>query len=115
MDEKIQEVEAKIYSFLEEKGQLEDVDETMIGELVFNIELIEKCKYDLRTEGYRENITQRPGKKPYWVKSQAFSAYQSCLRNINTILISLGLTVKERQKLKMALNDPDNFDEIMRL
>jgi hypothetical protein len=94
---------------------LEEVDETMIDELIFNIELINTCKHDLRTEGYRENVTTRPGKKPYWVKSQAFSAYQSCLRNINTLLISLGLTVKERQKLKLALNDPDNFDTIMNM
>lgn len=113
--ENLKEVEAKIYEFLKNKGQIEDVDSTLIGELIFNIELIEKCKTDLRQEGYRENVTTRPGKKPYWVKNQAFSAYQACLRNINTILINLGLTVRERQKLKMALNDPDNFESILNM
>ena len=113
--ENIKEVEAKIYEFLKNKGQLEDVDETMIDELIFNIELINTCKHDLRTEGYRENVTTRPGKKPYFVKNQAFSAYQACLRNINTLLISLGLTVKERQKLKLAMENLDEFDSIMNM
>jgi len=115
MSEDIQSIQDKIYDFLKSKGQLEEVDTTLIGELMFNIELIEKCKHDLRTEGYRVNVTVRRNGKPYFVKNQAFSAYQSCLKNINSILISLGLTVRERQKLKMALNDPDNFDNIMNL
>ena len=115
MSEDIQSIQDKIYDFLKSKGQLEEVDTTLIEELMFNIELIEKCKHDLRTEGYRVNVTVRRNGKPYWVKNQAFSAYQSCLKNINSILISLGLTVRERQKLKMALNDPDNFDQIMNM
>jgi P27 family predicted phage terminase small subunit len=102
-----------INEFLESKGQLEDVDTTLIDELLFNIELIAKCKQDIEIEGYKLNITQRKNGKPYYVKNQAFVAYQSCLRNINTILTSLGLTVRERQKLKLALSDPDNFDSIM--
>jgi P27 family predicted phage terminase small subunit len=106
-------VEDKIYQFLRLKGQLEDIDTTLIDELLFNIELSNQCKEDLRNEGYRINVTVRKNGKPYWVKSQAFNAYQSCLKNINMILISLGMTVRERQKLKLALNDLDNFDKIM--
>jgi len=107
------ETEQKVYDFLRAKGQLEDIDETLIKELIFNIELIEQCKSDIRLEGYKINITQNAKKKPYWFKNQSFICYQACLKNINTILISLGLTIKERQKLKLALEDPDNFDKIM--
>jgi len=105
--------ENKIHAFLKSKGQLEDIDSTLITELLFNIELAEKCKEDIRNEGYKINVTVRKGGKPYWIKNQSFIAYQSCLRNINTILISLGLTVRERQKLKLALDDPEHFDELM--
>ena len=115
MSEDIQSVQNKIYDYLKNKNQLEEVDATLIDELMFNIELIEQCKHDLRTEGYRVNVTVRRNAKPHFVKNQAFSAYQSCLKNINSILTSLGLTVRERQKLKMALSDPDNFDSIMNM
>ena len=110
-----EELEKRIYEFLEAKGQLEEVDTTLIDELLFNIELIQKVKKDIREEGYKVNVTVRQRGRPYWVKNQSFMAYQHCLRNINTILISLGLTVKERRKLKMAIEDPDNFENIMNM
>jgi len=113
--EKQENIEDKIYKFLESKEQLEDIDETMISELVFNIQLIEQCKHDILTEGYKLNVTMNPKKKPYYVKSQSFNAYQTCLRNINMILTSLGLTVRERQRLKLAItSEIDEFDAIMR-
>lgn len=106
-------IQDKFTQFLKDKGQMEDIDETLIKELLFNIELAEKCKEDIRTEGYRVNLTQNAKKKPYWAKSQAVITYQLCLKNITTVLNSLGLTVRERAKLKMALDDPDHFDSIM--
>jgi P27 family predicted phage terminase small subunit len=106
-------IKNKINEFLKDRNQLEDVDTTLIEEFIFNIELINQCKDDIREEGYKINITTHEGKQDYWVKSQSFIAYQSCLKNINTILISLGLTPRERAKFKMALGDLDNFDKIM--
>lgn len=115
----LEKVKQLFYNFLKDKQQLEENDDTIIDEMLFNIELAEQVKTDMRASdgrlNYQLNVTTKKGGKPYWVKSQSFIAYQSCLKNINTLLISLGLTVRERAKLKMALNNPNDLDKIMGL
>ena len=106
-----------INNYLLDKKQLESIDETLIDELIFNIEMAEQCKSDMRDKDgkliYQINTTTNARKKAYWVKSQAFVAYQCCLKNINTILISLGLTIKERAHLKSEIEEGE--DEIAKL
>ena len=105
--------ENKIHAFLKSKGQLEDIDSTLITELLFNIELAEKCKEDMRINGFVLNVTVRKNGKPYYVKSQFFIAYNQCLRNINNILTELACTPRERQKFKLMITESDQFDDLM--
>jgi P27 family predicted phage terminase small subunit len=106
-------LETTIKDYLIKTQLLEEVDTTLIEELLFNINLSNRCKEDILLEGYKINITQSKNKKAYWIKNQSFIAYQACLKNITTIMASLGLTPRERQKFKIAIQDPDNFDKIM--
>lgn len=106
-------MEVKIYEFLKSKGQLENIDETLIKNLIFNIEVADACMKDVRENGHKINITQNANGVPYWNKNVSITVYNDTFKNINTCLINLGLTVKERTKLKMAIEDPDNFDAIL--
>ena len=103
----------KFKNYLLSAHQFEMVDDAMIDELLFNIELAAKCKEDIRNEGYKVNLTQRKNGKPFYVKSIALTTYNQLVKNINMLMNSLGLTVRERQKLKLALDNIDEFDEIM--
>jgi P27 family predicted phage terminase small subunit len=103
----------KFKDYLLSAHQFEKVDEALIDELLFNIELSQQCRKDILTEGYKINVTQRKGGRPYWVKSQSLNIYNQTIKNINMIMNSLGITVRERQKLKLALENIDEFDTIM--
>ncbi len=106
-------LEETIKEVLEKTKLLEEVDTTLIDELIFNVKLSNQCKEDILNEGYKLNITTSKNKKAYWIKNQSFIAYQACLKNITSIMSNLGLTPRERQKFKLAIQDPDNFDKIM--
>ena len=113
MTEELKSIEEKILKYLEEKTNIDEIDTSLVSELLFNIELIEKCKEEMRTNGFILNASVRRNARPTYYRSQYFNAYQQCLKNINTILTSLALTPRERQKFKLAIEEGDRFDEIM--
>jgi P27 family predicted phage terminase small subunit len=104
---------SKIISLIKEalksKGQYEDIDDTLLTELVFNIEMAEECRANIKAEGIRINVTTRKGKKPYYVKNQSYVIYLTVIKTITSILADLGLTPRERNKIKSAITEEDQF------
>lgn len=106
-----QKVRATIVEYLMNKELYEEIDVTLMNELVFNVELADRCKADCETEGYRVKLNKTGA--PKWNTNKSLEIYQNALKNITNILQSMSLTPRERNRVKMALNDPDNFDKIM--
>ena len=102
-----------ILEFLNRNSNIEKIDDTLIDELIFNIDLATKCRKDIDREGYKVEVIDPRTKNIKTIKNISFVAYQDCLKNINLVMTSLAMTPKERQKLKMAIENPDEFDQIM--
>jgi P27 family predicted phage terminase small subunit len=107
-------IQSTLIKFLKDKELYEDIDSTLLKELIFNIKISDECKENIEREGIRVLPSDKRYKKQF-MPNKSLAIYQDAFKNINLILTNLGLTVKERQKLKLALADPDNFDKIMNL
>lgn len=94
---------------LRAKGQYEELDDMLLTELVFNIEMAEECRSNIRVEGIRINVTTRKGKKPYYIRNQSYAIYLTVIKTITSILADLGLTPRERAKIKSAIIEEDSF------
>lgn len=105
----------KFKEYLLSKKQFEEIDDSSLDEIEFNLQVIQQCKDDIDQNGYKVNISTQANGVPYYNKNISWTVYNEALKNLNVLLISLGLTLKERQKLKMAAEEPDRFDEIMAL
>ena len=105
----------KVKEYLISVKQFEEVDEILLRELEFNLWMVEEAKDDIKGRGLLINISQQSNGVEYMNKNLSIGIYNDCLKNINSILIQLGLSLKERQKLKLAISQPDAFDEIMGL
>jgi phage terminase small subunit len=109
------ELKDKFKEYLISKNTFEEIDQTSLNEIEFNLEVIRQCKEDIKDRGLLINISQQANGVSYWNKNLSWGIYLDALKNLNSLLISLGLTLKERQKLKLAIDSPDQFDEIMKM
>jgi P27 family predicted phage terminase small subunit len=100
-------VRETIELILKKQNNLEKDDETLIDKLIFSLQIMEDCKEDIKREGYRI------GRGSTYTKNVALIVYDEELKNVRGILSDLSLTPRERGKFVSAVNDPDDFDEIM--
>lgn len=114
--EKIKEV---VVQYLKDKSAWEALDELLVEELLFNIEIMSQAKSDLydKTTGTYElvtNITRDPDKEPFYQKNRLLDTYNLAFKNVKDIYVKLGLTVQERIKLKLAMMEAgqDEFEEV---
>jgi len=103
-----------IISYLSGKGNYQMSDDLLIDEVVFNVQVMNNCKFNIRAEGYKINITQNPEKEPYWVKSQDVLVYYMALKEIKGLFQQLGITPKDRIRLQLDMKeaDIDEFDSV---
>ena len=109
----------RITNHLKATGIYEKVDEFLIDEIMFDMEVLEQCKRDMRDEKGKlvllSNITRDPGKDPFFQKNRLLDIYNTAQKNIKDSLVKLGITPQERSKLKLAIQDAvdefgDDFD-----
>ena len=101
--------------YLESANQYEDIDYTLIDELLFNIDLAKKCKDDININGIKVTTISPKNGMERDITNPSCILYSQTIKNINMLMISLGISVKERQKLKLALENVDEFDKIMNM
>lgn len=104
----------KIIGFLKSKDNYNEFDEILIDELLFNIEMAEMAKENIRNNGITVNVTRDPNKDDFHQMNRSISVYSTALKGIMTILTKLGTTPQERKKLKMTeAKTKDLFDQII--
>jgi len=102
-----------IKEYLVEQLLWHDSDEILLDEIVFNIEMLETAKADIRENGIQIDITRDPDKEPFYQKNRAVDVYQQSLKNVQALYRQLILSPSERQKMKLELSKgADEFDEI---
>lgn len=90
-----------IIDFLEDKGLLEDVDKSLITELLYNYRLIREAKRQIKKEGFY--IVINAGKTK--MKNPAFDVYYTSLNKIESISKILGLSPHARKELGLKNED----------
>ncbi len=100
-----------IIKYLKDKDLFHESDIVLIDEIVFNIELLEECKADIRLNGHKEDITRDPDKEPFYQKNRSVDVYQQALKNIQALFRQMILTPAERHKMNIELQTKiDEFD-----
>ena len=107
-----------IIKFLKDKNIYEDVDEILINELIFNIEIMKKAKADMRNPYSNEldiqlNITRNDEKQDFFQKNRLLALYDNALKNTINIMKNLALNPADRAKMKLVLKEVgDVFDDM---
>ena len=102
-----------IKQYLIDQQLWHDSDEILLDEIIFNIEMLELAKEDIRENGIQLDITRDPDKEPFYQKNRAVDVYQQALKNVQALYRQLILSPSERQKLKLELSKgADEFDKI---
>ncbi len=96
-------MENKIKEFLESQNNYEPTDDTIIKELVYNIELAQICKDEIEQDGTTVKSVTAAGESTK--VNPSFTVYNSALKNIQTLSAKLGLTPQDRAKLKIVKED----------
>lgn len=103
----------EIKNFLRSKGVYEDVDQSLVEELVFNLYLCETARENIFKNGITL-ITQRSGASaPAIVQNPAVVVYQQAIKTINSISTKLGLNIQERTRLKLTTATVDELDKML--
>jgi len=102
-----------IKAYLIDQQLWHESDEILLEEIIFNREVLEIAKEDIRENGIQIDITRDPDKEPFYQKNRAVDVYQQALKNIQALFRQLILSPSERQKLKLELSKgADEFDKI---
>jgi hypothetical protein len=97
-----------LIKLLKEKNIYEkDSDDILIDELVYQLELNELAKQDVLARGIQINVRQQG--EPFYNLNQSIAVINQCTKNIQSILNNLGITAKERSKLKL-LDKKEEFN-----
>lgn len=104
----------RIIKYLEKCELDDDINEFLIDELIFNIELAKTAKEDIIKNGIKINITRNHDKKPFYQKNRAIDIYTQALKGITLLCTKLCLTPSDRQKLKIERKDAeDRLDKLI--
>ena len=95
----------KIVKYLKDRKAYDSVDVTLIDELVFNMELCDKAKEDIRERGIQVDISKPSEDRVYMQVNQSVTIYNGALKMITAISTKLGLTVLDRTKLKLKAKE----------
>ena len=100
-------LKTRIVKNLQKLGQFDlESDEILINELVFNIEIAQHARKEIRAGGI---IIK--GRFDVDIRNPALDVYNAAVKNINALSTKIGMSRQERLKLKLALEQKDAFDE----
>lgn len=98
----------EIIEYLNNIGIYETVDEYLVDQFIYNLEMIEQAKETLLTTGIVINIA-RPENNPYFQQSPAISVLNSATKNVLSISRKLALSPLDRANLKIEIAEEDGF------
>lgn len=107
---KIAETKNKIIELLKQKGNYEEVDDILIDQLIYNIQVINKAKKGIRDFGISQNV--RAEGQPLYQATPFYSTYLQAMKLVLTILTKLSITAQERIKLGLLKEENSELDEI---
>jgi phage terminase small subunit len=96
-----------IITFLESKGNSADIDELLLDNLIYNMELLETVKVQLKERGAIEDSS--------WGRKicAEFTVYQILTKEIKNDFQTLGISPATRAKLKLEETEKeDSFDQV---
>ena len=93
----------KIISFLKSRGVYDDIDDILIDELIYNIELSKEAKKDIAEKGIIP--------KGKFMQSPSIHTYNQCLKNIISLSTKLSIVVKEKKNIKNI--EVDDLDDLI--
>jgi len=96
-----------VKKFLIDKGNYEELDDSLIDRIPFILEVIKEAQKEIKDNGvivydHRQNSKRNP----------AIDVYKQWTEKLERLFLSLGLTPRERTKLKLQiLEQDDGFDD----
>lgn len=103
-----------ITSLLRERNNYEPSDEALIDQIIFNAQLIEECKNDIKTRGC---IVVQAGRKLAGMTSMmdrtnnSLGIMEKLVSQNNVLYTKLGISPQERIKLQLKKEESDGFDD----
>ena len=92
----------QIIEFLKGQNMYEGVDETIIDELIKNINIASEALDEMGSNYTIESVTAAGSSTKV---NPLFTVYNAALKNIQTLSTKLGLTPQDRAKLKLVKED----------
>ena len=117
MTQKERDIKSKIIDFLNSNNLLEQVDDEILDEYIFNMWIMRKAKLDIRKRGLSVN-TAKEGNKAYYNTNPSISIYDGAFKRHRALSSDLGLTPDARAKIFKKIVEPeknnqDDVDEIL--
>lgn len=110
---KYQDLQKLIINHLTVKGVYEDVDQTLIEELIFCYQIADNAKAEIRKNGSTVNVREN-GKDPYYQQSSFVGVYNNAVKQIKSLSTALAITPNDRLKLKLENENSSNeFSEFI--
>lgn len=107
--DKYRRITLNIQKYLKDKESYEKIDDTLIEELSYNVELSDIAKKDIKANGLQTMMTSTKGHEYYQI-NPAINVYQSAVKQITAISTKLGITVLNRTQL--GLKSAEGEDEL---
>lgn len=103
-----------LIKYLKDRGDWVFSDEILIDELIFSIQLLKKTQKDVVKEGYRVDVSRKPGKLPYYQINTAVIGNQMAQKRIDVLYTKLSLSPQDRFKMKIEVAEKaDELDKII--
>lgn len=104
----------QIIEYLQEKNIYQDVDVMLVDELIFNLQMIKKCKKEIKDKGVLIDIARSDADREYWQQNPAIAVYNKSVKNLLDITRKLSLSPVDRSALKIDaeyMNEEDKEAE----
>lgn len=101
----------QVTQYLKDIGIYNDIDEYMVDQFIYNLQIYEQAKSELLVTGSVLNISRDP-ERPYYQQSPAVSIMNQATKNILNISRKLALSPLDRANLKIdSILEDDGFDD----
>jgi len=95
----------KVIKFLKEKGIYNDIDEFLVDEMLYNLELARQSKADLKKRGIVVAINTE---QTLFNTNPSNNIYQTSIKQALTICRKLGIDFRSRTELKINIDVEDD-------
>jgi len=110
---KYQDLEKLIIDHLTAKGVYDLIDRSIIEELIFNYQIADNAKKEIRKNGSITNIRKK-GDEPFYQQSSFVGVYNNAVKQIKSLSNALAITPNDRLKLKLENENSSNeFSEFI--